>query len=1067
MSGSSTVLGSVRDAFSPRALAVREEDVRLHTYRFLPWVRSGIGASLATPFSTALPARAELSVSVPILDAGNAQALDEQGQALAPAQVALKVLGPGDVVGIDARQIIRTFPVVDCDGADPGRFCAVEFDRPDFPWLFTPAAPDASRLPPWLTLVCVEEQSSTLSDRQPLPTLTTPARELQPLAASFAWAHAQVLGDRLDGTDPPLADRLTSAYATLNLSRLICPRRLEANKRYLAALVPTFAAGRLAGLGLPIPADQKLDWAWDGSEDPVTLPVYFSFRFSTGERGDFEDLAELLDPMVAPWQVGRRPMDASQPGGGLPSIGPSESGAVVLMEGALAAIENPPDELDQPWPQAAVSGLSSFLNTPDDLAQGGAVADGLPLTVAPPLYGCWHAARRRVPSGDRKWFDELNLDIRQRVVAGLGTRVVQALQEPLMAEAWRQVGELERENQQLRQAQMARFAGQALHRRIAGLSADRLLGVTQPVHAKLRVAGGSTVAARLEATGLPQSALTASLRRLTSPAAAPGRVARRTGATEALTRLAVTSDGRTRSYVRTYRNPDGIDSASGASVALVSVRAGVAATAVRADMARTAATTPVHQLLSDSALSSVPFAASYDSTLVALALHTDLARDVVRQAAPGTLPVIPAVVRANARALRPLIAGRAVELEPARLAALLDLPPPIAQRLGQNLRAHAHAVLGPKLPRFRDVQVSGGNVRSMLGLVGSRLVGALSPPVAASRTDLPVASLDLIQELDSKRTVTARIKARAGALPAWLAPDWFDDGLVDPVMASPKFRRAVYADLRDLGQEYLVAGLDRVPPNKVTLLQTNPRFVEAFLVGLNHEFARELLWRGFPTDQRGTYFKHFWSTAHEDLDGPLHLLSPGGLGTHGGEDPARARVVLLVRGELLRRYPGTHIYAVRELEPAGGRRRLASDHVEPVVQGRLAPDATFVIFPLTVPDVKADPSWRFVLAENVTEPSFGFDELEGAAPGSKRRHAATAPIAPSDISWADVPFFPGTPFVDGGTVDFSPIARESYEPTRAAESLWGRDGAGMARVAFQLPVRVVLEAPAMIAKGGG
>ena len=41
-------------------------------------------------------------------------------------------------------------------------------------------------------------------------------------------------------------------------------------------------------------------------------------------------------------------------------------------------------------------------------------------------------------------------------------------------------------------------------------------------------------------------------------------------------------------------------------------------------------------------------------------------------------------------------------------------------------------------------------------------------------------------------------------------------------------------------------------------LKTNRRFMEAYMVGLNVEMGRELLWRGFPTDQRGTYFDHFW-----------------------------------------------------------------------------------------------------------------------------------------------------------------------------------------------------------------
>ena len=33
------------------------------------------------------------------------------------------------------------------------------------------------------------------------------------------------------------------------------------------------------------------------------------------------------------------------------------------------------------------------------------------------------------------------------------------------------------------------------------------------------------------------------------------------------------------------------------------------------------------------------------------------------------------------------------------------------------------------------------------------------------------------------------------------------------------------------------------------------------MVGLNHEFARELLWREYPTDQRGSYFRQFWDVS--------------------------------------------------------------------------------------------------------------------------------------------------------------------------------------------------------------
>ena len=81
--------------------------------------------------------------------------------------------------------------------------------------------------------------------------------------------------------------------------------------------------------------------------------------------------------------------------------------------------------------------------------------------VAPPIYGCWQAARHTVnlpppPPTPVAWLDELNLDPRHRAVAALGTQVVQTQQEDLMASAWEQLGEIDRINQLRRQAQLAR-----------------------------------------------------------------------------------------------------------------------------------------------------------------------------------------------------------------------------------------------------------------------------------------------------------------------------------------------------------------------------------------------------------------------------------------------------------------------------------------------------------------------------------------------------------------------------------------------------------------------------------
>ena len=79
----------------------------------------------------------------------------------------------------------------------------------------------------------------------------------------------------------------------------------------------------------------------------------------------------------------------------------------------------------------------------------------------------------------------------------------------------------------------------------------------------------------------------------------------------------------------------------------------------------------------------------------------------------------------------------------------------------------------------------------------------------------------------------------------------------------------MYKPLLDISAELFLPNIDQIPPNSITLLETNQRFIEAYMVGLNHEFARELLWREYPTDQRGSYFRQFWDVRGViDRDGP-------------------------------------------------------------------------------------------------------------------------------------------------------------------------------------------------------
>jgi hypothetical protein len=109
--------------------------------------------------------------------------------------------------------------------------------------------------------------------------------------------------------------------------------------------------------------------------------------------------------------------------------------------------------------------------------------------------------------------------------------------------------------------------------------------------------------------------------------------------------------------------------------------------------------------------------------------------------------------------------------------------------------------------------------------------------------------------------------------------------------------------------------MGEVPDNSVTLFESNDRFIESFMLGLNYEFNRELMWREYPTDMRGTSFKVFWDKK-DDLTGAdvediaaIHTWSAaqplGGHCVNGSQDI----MVLCIRGELLRKFPTAVIYA--------------------------------------------------------------------------------------------------------------------------------------------------------------
>ncbi len=465
---------------------------------FFPWVRSGLAAAMATPddSTNAHPANANLPVDLSVNTS--------------PFTVSVTAYGPGDAVSIDPRQVIRTEPVDGRADFEPNYFAAVEFHRPDLPWLFTPlGGKDQLQIRPWICLVVVEAGGPATLEKKstdPLPILHLPDRtELPDLSESCFWAHAQVTAKSSDNG----LDLLTSAPDQA-ISRLICPRRLKPDTSYLACVVPTFEAGRQSGLGKQV-TTTDLTPSWGAaSAVPISLPVFHSWHFSTGSAGDFASLLQGIianSPPAVPAGFGMRDLSVTALGYGIPDLGVVQLGTALTLVPAPA----PPPPLPTTFTDPFTAMLALTMN------------NGVPV-VGPPVYGSWYTGR--LPPTTAGWLRDLNLDPRRRAVAALGLLVVLNQQEQLMASAWDQLAGIQDGNQALRHAQLAREVSTAVHaNRFASRDPGPLLQATQPLHARVPVIQ-TTFAAEIAQSSLPDTVLTAAFRRLTRP---QGPIARRFG----------------------------------------------------------------------------------------------------------------------------------------------------------------------------------------------------------------------------------------------------------------------------------------------------------------------------------------------------------------------------------------------------------------------------------------------------------------------------------------------------------------------------------------------------------
>ena len=1099
-------------------------------YSFLSWSRQGIGNHVReSDLDEAVTARASIDVSLRI----TAERLNGTSavEDLPPRDVLL--YGPGDVIGIDPKAIVRSEPRNWITNFESNYVPFVEFYDEDFPWRYTPAKPseDGGRLRPWLTLVVLREDEiageGAAGLERPLSYIqvTDAAEKFPPPDQLWAWAHVHVNGAFTTLNDPAaVATQLEDTLRVdrdLAYSRLLCPRVLEPNTAYHAFLVPTFETGRLAGLGRdPVGAPFATHSAWEpyaAREEPEFFPYYHRWYFRTGTVGDFEYLVRLLQPRTVDPRVGRRDMDVQSPGANLPPI--PELGGILRLGGALRAplitlSDVAREEYDRfeewgkPYPHAFQTALTSLVNLADAYrtmsASAALAAAAIPTVeededplIVPPLYGRWHSETNRLVAADgdpgqKRWVHELNLDPRHRVAAGFGTHVVQKNQEGYMEASWQQVGKVLDANQKIRFGQMARLTSLVWHSRelVAARqqSPTQYLTMAAPVQRRV-VVGGFTVQHKVGRSVLPVAAMSKTFRQARRPR---GRIERLVG-----------YDARRPAgdLLRRMNLPDG--DPDKVSAAAPKVLAPALPTAEGLSQ----------QLLPRGVLGAWLAAAAERPWLLALVALAALLLALLAYAIAPAFGILIAVVMAGAavwtlRQLPRIRAARALDPATRTAASVDDMPsspdfrllPPAAEATAPARGSTDSAEAQRFKSALRNAFVVDDGERPIDGDDGER-----------GTIDMPALADAVLAELNPERTITKRVMIGVqipdrirGRLPATF----------DEVMVYPEIDVPMYEPLKDISSELFLPNIQLIENNSITLLETNQKFIESYMVGLNHEFARELLWREYPTDQRGSYFRQFWDVRDflvaaqtpQELEAlrerlrdipELHKWPVNTeLGAHDhreAQGDKEDEVVLVVRGELLKKYPTAVIYAHRAVWERTGDgdidrakpRKLAplteaqaadppSDLLKtPLYEAKVDPDIYFFGFDLTAEQARGgeviegeeDPGWFFVIRERPGEPRFGLD-LPRTGGGEVELNTW------NDLSWTDVmaDYEPGAFLRAGETAHTltDPGAgsdeKEQYEEDKAYQWRAGTQSAELAYILYQVPVMIAVHAAEMLEK---
>jgi hypothetical protein len=357
----------------------------------------------------------------------------------------------------------------------------------------------------------------------------------------------------------------------------------------------------------------------------------------------------------------------------------------------------------------------------------------------------------------------------------------------------------------------------------------------------------------------------------------------------------------------------------------------------------------------------------------------------------------------------------------------------------------------------------------------------LDPPLAVGIHDVDASALVGALATTLKSLPARKVSATLSGLSA------AESGAMTPVQRGPVVPIPLSDRLATFAASAMLRNQDALPPNSVAVVQENRAFVEAFLVGANHEMNNELRWREFPTDMRGTIFARFWNRRRAP-DDPLGDDIPpirnwdATLGKNfAPHDDGEADFVLLLRSDFIRKFGTVEVVLTRLKDGATSWAPENVDDFPAGFSGTVGPDTAYYGFDVARETILGNPNrYFFAIYEPAGALRFGLDiatagvrrtrfpyrvaalpfalKAMGRTPGDNPVPAHLQigkPVSGNAATWDDLSW--NDMVLDGaGYVDFV----NSNPGVTETPALWSsaRTSASLARSFLQKPVAAVLSA---------